>query len=211
MKELLEKNNVELYSAENGEKSSIVERWNRTIKRNMWKYSSANNTMKCIAILPNLIKKYNNTNHRSIKCTPALARVPWSYQQVHDALYNRTSEDNDVVVKPKFKIGGRVRILKEKKTFEKGFTPNWTEELFVVNGVRLTKPVTYNIKDLKGETIKGSFYQQELQKASQEMYRIDKVLRKGEKNDDGTKEALVKWKGYNNDFNSWIPESDIEK
>ena len=130
-----------------------------------------------------------------------------SYQHVHD---NRR-EDNDIEVKPTFKIGDRVRILKKKKTFEKAFTPNWTEELFIVKGARLTKPVTYNIKDHKGETIKGSFCRQELQKASQEMYRINKVLRKRKRNDDGTKEAFVKWKGYSNDFNSWIPESDIQK
>ena len=73
MKDLLEKNKVQLYSSENEEKSSIVERWNRTIKRNMWKYFSANNTMNYIVILPNLIKKYTNTYHRSIKCTPPFA------------------------------------------------------------------------------------------------------------------------------------------
>ena len=108
-------------------------------------------------------------------------------------------EDNDVEAKPKFKIGDRVRILKKKKTFENGFTPNWSEELFIVGGVRLTKPVTYNIKDLKGETIKGAFYQQELQKANQEVYRINKVLRKRKRNDDETKEAFLKLKGYSND------------
>ena len=70
---------------------------------------------------------------------------------MYDALYNRR-EDN-VEVKPKVKIGDRVRILKKKKTFEKGFTPNWTEELFIVSAARLTKPITYIIKDLKGETI----------------------------------------------------------
>ena len=108
MKDLLEKNNVHLYSTENEVKSSIVERWNRTIKRNMWEYFSANNTMNYIAFLHNLIKKHNNTYHRSIKCTPAFARAPSSYQHVYDALYNRR-EDN-VEVKPKFKIGDRVRI-----------------------------------------------------------------------------------------------------
>ena len=200
MKDLLEKNYVQLYSTENEEKSSIVERWNRTIKRNMWKYFSANNTMKYIDILPNLIKKYNNTYHRSIKCAPAFARAPSSYQHVYDALYNRR-EDNDVEAKPKFKIGNRARILKKKKTFEKGFTPNRTGELFIVNDVRLTKPVTYNIKNLRGETIKGALYQKELQKANQEAYRIDKVLKKRERNDDGTRETFVKWEGYSNDFN----------
>ena len=116
---------------------------------------------------------------------------------MYDALYNRPGEDNGVKVKPKFKIGDRVRILKKKKTFENGFTPNWTEELFIVSGERLTKPVIYNIKDLKGEQIKGAFYQQELQKARQEVYHIDKVLRRRKRKDnDRTKEALVKWKGY---------------
>ena len=68
-------------------------------------------------------------------------------------LYNRR-EDN-VEVKAKFKIGDRARILKKNKTFEKGFTPNWTEELFIVSVVRLTKTITYNIKDLKGGTSKS--------------------------------------------------------
>ena len=102
-KELLEKSNVQLYSTENEEKSSIVGRWNRTIKRNMWKYFSANNTMKNIDILPHLIKKYNNTNHRSIKCTPAFARAPSRDQHVYDALYNRR-EDNDVESNSKLEI-----------------------------------------------------------------------------------------------------------
>ena len=118
----------------------------------MWKYFSANNMMNYIDVLPNLIKKYNNTYHRSIKCTPAFARAPSNYQHMYDALYNRR-EDN-VEVKPKFKIGDRVRILKKKKTFE-GFTPNWTEELSIVSAVRLTKPITYNIKDLNARASKS--------------------------------------------------------
>ena len=79
MKDIVHKYNVDLYSTENVEKSSIVERWNRTIKRNMWNYFSANNTMKYIDILPNLKKKYNNTYHRSIKCTPAFSRATSNY------------------------------------------------------------------------------------------------------------------------------------
>ena len=197
-----------MHSTENEEKSSIVKRWNRTIKRNMWKYFSANNTMNYIDIHPNLIKKYNNSDHRSIKCTPIFARAPSSYRHVYDALYNRREANAEV--EQRFKIGAHVRIVKKKKTFEKGYTPNWTEELFIVGAARLTKPVTYNIKDPKGETIKGAFCQQELQKANQEVYRIDKVLRKRKRNN-GTKEGLVKWKGYRNDVNSWVPESDIQR
>ena len=57
MKELLENNNVKLYLAENEEKSSVVERWNRTIKRTMWKYITTNNTITYINVLPEIIDK----------------------------------------------------------------------------------------------------------------------------------------------------------
>ena len=82
MRELLKKKNVQLYSTQNEEKSCIVERWNRTIKRNMWKYFTANNTRKYIDVLPAIIAKYNNTYHRSIKCTPTFVRKPSNYQHV---------------------------------------------------------------------------------------------------------------------------------
>ena len=210
MNELLRKHGVDLYSIENEEKSCVVERWNRTIKRNMWKYFTTNNTTNYIDTIPSLIEKYNNTYHHTIKCTPSFARAPSSYQHVYDALYNRGGEKRKGATgktKPTFKVRDRVRILKKKKTFEKGFTPNWTEELFIVSAVIPTKPITYKIKDLKGEEFKGSFYHQELQKTKQEVFRIEKVLKKRTRN--GTKEVYVKWKGYNNNFTSWIPESNI--
>ena len=206
MKELLEKYNVQLYSTENEEKSSVIERWNRTIKRNMWKYFTANNTNNYIDILPKIIAKYNTTYHRSIKCTPTLAREPSNYQHVFEALYSKTQP----ITPPKYKVGDRVRIVKKKKTFEKGFTSNWTEELFTISKVKYTKPVTYTITDTKGENIQGTFYEPELQKTKQEIYRIEKVLKKRTRKD-GVKEVYVKWKGYNNDFNSWIPVSDLQQ
>ena len=95
----------------------------------------------------------------------------------------------------------------KKETFEKGFTSNWTEELFTISNVKKTQPVTYELIDTKGEKIKGSFYEQELQKTKQEIYRIEKVLRKRKRN--GVQEVFVKWKGYNNNFNSWIPLTDF--
>ena len=101
--------------------------------------------------------------------------------------------------KPKFNIGDKVRISKYKRrVFDKGYTPNWTEEIFVIDKVFPTKPITYSIVDLMGETIDGSFYEQELQKTKQEMYRIEKVLRR----DNKKKLALVKWSGYPDKFKS---------
>ena len=89
--------------------------------------------------------------------------------------------------------------------FDKGYTPNWTEEVFVVDKVMLTKPVTYKIIDLLGEEIEGSVYEKELQKAKQQTFRIEKVVRR----DNKKKKALVKWKGYSDKFNSWINFKDL--
>ena len=87
MKDLLEKNNVQLYSTENEEKSSVVERWNRTIKRMMWKYFTANSTANYNNVLREVIDKYNRSYHNSTKCKPKFAREPSNYQYVFEALY----------------------------------------------------------------------------------------------------------------------------
>ena len=112
------------------------------------------------------------------------------------------------VKKPKFQIGDRVRISKYKrKLFDKGFTPNWTEEIFVIDGILNTKPVTYRLVDLQGEAVTGSFYEPELQKNTQEIFRIEEVIHRDKKQ----KRALVKWSCYPDKFNSWIPISELNK
>ena len=213
MKNLMDSHNVQIYSTENEEKSSVVERWNRTIKRIMWKYFTANNTNVYIDVLADIIHKYNNTYHRSIKCTPTAARQPSNHQRVYNVLYGdeyKTASEKAAAVKhSKFKIGDRVRIVKKKGTFEKGFTPNWTEEIFTITTIKPTLPVTYTIADTKGETIQGSFYAEELQKTKQEIYRIERVLKKRKRNG-GVQEVYVKWKGYDSSFNSWIPLTDLQ-
>ena len=99
---------------------------------------------------------------------------------------------------PKFKIGDNVRISKYKNIFAKGYTPNWSEEVFVIKKIKNTALWTYLIIDLDGEEIVGTFYENELQNTNQEEFGIEKVIkRKGDK-------LYVKWKGHNNSFNSWI-------
>ena len=106
---------------------------------------------------------------------------------------------------PKFKVGDCVRISKHKNVFAKGYVPNWSEEVFVVNKINNTVPWMYETNDLNGEKIVGSFYEKELQKTDQKEFRIEKVIRrKGDK-------LYVKWKGCNNSFNSWINKNDIIK
>ena len=108
------------------------------------------------------------------------------------AEYNENFNEKD----PKFKVGDNVRISKYKNIFAKGYTPNWSEEVFVISKIENTVPWTYVIGDLNGEEITGSSYEKELQKTSQQEFRIEKVLkRRGE-------ELYVKWKGYDNSFKS---------
>ena len=194
---------VELYSTENEEKSSVVERWIRTMKEKMWKYFTDKNTNIYIDILPDLVKDYNNTRHSSIKMTPVKASKKENELTVWRNLYPEHLEIHDI--NPKFSVGDKVRISKKKKTFEKGYTTRWTEEIFTIVEVKRTKLPTYKIADLNGEEIKGSFYEPELQKTSQEIFRIEKVIKRGKK------KSLVKWKGYSDDFNSWVDNKDIIK
>ena len=192
---------IELYSTENKEISSVVERWIRTMKEKMWKYFTDNNTNVYIDILPDLVKDYNNTRHSSIKMTVVEASKKKNEFTVWKNLYPNCLDKLDI--NPKFSIGDKVRISKEKKTFEKGYTTRWSEENFTIKKIKRTAPVTYKIADLNGEEIDGTFYELELQKTSQQIFRIEKVIKRGKK------KSLVKWKGYSDDFNSWIDNKDI--
>ena len=153
LKGVLEANDVMLYSTENEEKSSVVEGWNRTLKNIMWKYFTANSTQKYIDVLPSMVDKYNSTYLRLIKLTPSDARNPSNYQHVYNALYGNVRKSTS----PKFHVGDKVRITRKKVTFEKGFTPNWAEELFTISSVKATNPTTYTNKDQLGEPVRGSF------------------------------------------------------
>ena len=203
-KEFLKRHNITLYHAQNEEKSSIVERWNKTMKNKMWKMFSANNNTVYWDKLDKLVDDYNNTYHSSIKMTPTEGSKKENEKQVFAYLYS--DEIYLKPKKPKFSIGDKVRISKYKRrVFDKGYTPNWTEEVFVVDKVMLTKPVTYNVVDLLGEKVEGSFYEKELQKAKQQTFRIEKIIRR----DNKKKKALVKWKGYSDKFNSWVSFKDL--
>ena len=72
---------------------------------------------------------------------------------------NLFSEFCRTILTPKFSIGDNVRITKKKKTFHKGYTQRWTEEIFTISKIQLTIPVTYKITDCNGEEIQGSFYE----------------------------------------------------
>ena len=143
--------------------------------------------------LDDIVNEYNNTYHRTIKM---------KLIDVKDNTHiNIDKEVNDK--DPEFKAGDHVRISKYKNIFAKGYTPNWSEEIFVTKGIKNTVPWTYVINDLNGEEIIRIFYEKDLQKINQQEFRIEKVMKKK-----GNK-LHVKWKGYDNSFNSWIDKKRL--
>ena len=142
-----------------------------------------------------IVNEYNNKYHTTIKMKPI---------DVKDNTYINT--DQEINNKdPIFKVGDRVIISKYKNIFAKGYTPNCSEEIFVIKKIKNTVPWTYVTNNLNGDEITGTFYEKELQKTSQEEFRIEKVIkRKGDK-------MYVKWKGYDNSFNGWINKKDLIK
>ena len=149
-------------------------------------------------MLDDIDDKYNNTAHKTIKMKP-IEVTDDSYAE-----YNKIAKKKKKKKKnPKFKVGDNVRISKYKNIFPKGYTPNWSEEVFVINKIKNRVHWTYDINDVNGEEVTGIFYEKELQKTNQKEFRIEKILKlKGDKLGD-------KWKGYNNSFNSWINKKDI--
>ena len=94
----------------------------------MWRYFSASNTNIYLDVLPKLISGYNNSKHRTIKMTPSEA----SDKKNEGLIWNNLRSKHKVAARPKYKLGDKVRISKYKYTFEKGYTPNWTKEVFAI-------------------------------------------------------------------------------
>ena len=182
-----------MYLTFNEGKSVVAERFIRTLKNKIFKHITAISKNVYIDLLNDIVNKYNNTIHRTIKIKPI------DVTNDSNAEYNEDSNKKG----PKFKVNDHVRISKYKNIFAKGYFPNWPEEVFNVNEIKNTVPWTYTINNLNDEKVIGTFYEKELQKTNQKEFRIEKVLkRKGDK-------LYVKWKGYDNSFNSWTNRKDI--
>ena len=183
-----------MYSTHNEGKSVVAERFIRTLKSKIYKYMTSTSKNVYINKLDDIVDEYNNTYHNTIKMKPI---------DVKDNTYINTSKEINNK-DPKFKIGDYVGISKYKNIFAKKYMPNWSEEVFIIQKVKiLLRELTYVINDLNGEEIIGTFYEKQLQKTNQEEFRIEKVIRrKGDK-------LYVKWKGYDNSFNSWIDKRNL--
>jgi hypothetical protein len=206
-KKLLKKHDIKMYSTKSELKACIVERFNRTLKERMWRFFNESNKYRYINVLNQLLESYNNTYHRSIKTKPIEVNEK-NEQKIFSNLYGYEKKyGDDTSVKLKFNVGDKVRISKSKRVFEKGYTPNWTREIFIIEKIYLTNPPTFAIKDLENELIEGKFYENELQKIYKydEVFKINQIL-KTRKLKNGKKEYFVNWLGYPDKFNSWTQD-----
>lgn len=194
-KNLMSEYNINHYSTYSSIKACIAERFIRTLKSMLFREFSARGSYNWLQLLRALIKKYNNTVHRTTKLRPSQINVNTPISS-----YNYSSH----YVKPKFLVGDYVRISKTRKAFKKGFLPSWSTEIFKIWDIKSTFPPTYLLEDVEGCKIKGAFYQEELQKTKYpKTYLIEKILKR--KQD----KAYVKWLGFSPSHNSWIKLSSV--
>ena len=195
VKKWLKDNNIEMYSIHNEGKSVVVERFIRTLKTKIYKYMTSISKNVYIDKLDDIVNECNNTYHSTTKMKP----VGVKDNTYIDSMELPRSNDKD----SKFKVGDHVRISKCKNIFAKGYTPNWSEEVFVIKKIKNTVPWTYVINDLNGGEVIGTFCEKELQKTNQQEFRIEKAIKKK------VDKLYVKRKGYNSSFNSWVDKKQL--
>ena len=182
-----------MYSTHNEGKSVVAGRFIRTLKNKIYKHMISISENVYLDKLNDIVNKYNNTCHSTIKTKPVVIKSSTYID------FSKEINKKD----PKFKISDIVRISKYKSTFAKGYVLNWCEEVFAIKKVKNTVPWAYVISDFKGKEIVGTIYEKELQKTNQKEFRVEKVIkRKADK-------LYVKWNGYNSSFNSWIDKKEI--
>ena len=162
--------------------SVVAERFIRTLKNKIYKHMAAVSKNVYVDILDDIVNKYNNTFHKTIKIKPI---------DVKSNIYAEYNVDSNKQ-SSKFNAGEHVRVSKYKNIFAKEYTSNWSEEVFAIRKIKNTVPWTYVAKDLNGKKIVGTFYEKEWQKPNQKEFRIEKVIKKK-----GNK-LFLKWKGYEN-------------
>ena len=192
----------------NQTKAQIAERFNRTLKDKMWRYFQRVQNWRYVDVLPDLVRGYNHAVLRSIWMRPA--DVMWenaktAWHRLYDGMMSRQR-----AAVARFRVGDALRITKAKGTFQKGYEQNWTEEVFKVSRVNVNQsPSVYSLVEEDGTPIKGTFYEQELQKVlvSCGVYRIEKVI--STRGRGRNKELLVKWSGWPDKYISWIKASTV--
>ncbi|KAJ8911237.1 hypothetical protein NQ315_012224 [Exocentrus adspersus] len=197
-KALMDQYGINHYSTYSTKKAAIVERVIKTIKNWLYKEFSSRGRYEWLSILPTITDQYNRRIHSTTKMRPIDVRP--------DTLIDAYNNPKIAPKKFKFKVGDVVRVSKYKGVFSRGFTPNWSNELFKIAKANITNPATYLLEDMEAKPILGCFYEYELQKTKYpDVYLIEKILRRS-----GNR-VYVRWLGLPDSHNSWVNKADIIK
>ena len=204
---------VKHFETQNQPKSSYAERAIRTIKGRLSRYMTYKQTHNWVNVLREVTSSYNNTYHRGIKQSPASIRdkdevYQWKLQ--YDTLPEK-AKGKAPYAKYRFKIGEEVRISFLRRAFQKQHDERWSREIFTITDRTMRNGIPqYTIQDYSGTIIKGKFYQNQLLKAyPSETFLIERVIRRRKRS--GKEEVLVKWKGWDKRYNSWIKATELQQ
>lgn len=206
---LVHEYDIEHYSSEDDRiKASLVERFNQTLGSTLHRIMAHRRQKKYIDVLETVVETYNNSPHGRDSLVPATAPQLNS----EDVWLNRyESSSSPSRVKPKLSVGDFVRVALYRGAFARGYDEYWTREVFKVVSIKqFENPVVYVLSDLLDERVKGTYYEDELQLIDHDPdaeFEIEKVLNTRRRR--GVVEKLVKWRGYPEKFNQWIPARNI--
>ena len=214
-------NNIKYFPPDSSVHGAYIERFNRTLQGLIYRHMTENETSRYVDVqkadyvaplMPLFLSTYNNSYHRMIGTTPAIAENDPS---THVEIAKKMSAYRQKIKskKPVLEVGDLVRLAKLRGKFDRGYNDRATTEIFKIHGVanNLKIPM-YSVSNYAGdEILRGKFYANELVKvtAPEDVYRIERVLKRRIRN--GVEELLVKWKGFDDSYNSWIPKDNVER
>jgi len=196
------------FTARNALHANYAERVIRTLKGKIYRYFTKFQTHTYIDVLNGIVDGYLNTVHTTTGLKPIEINSD-NEQSIYEKLYLplHVAKEQAVVVH-KYDVGDYVHTLESRSPFTKGYEQTFTQEIFEVVYRTSTTPPRYKLIDLHSESIAGTFYEQELQRAHMpEFFRVEKVLKRRVR--DNKREALVRWQGYPEKFDQWVPEEDV--
>ena len=214
---------IKHFTTYNEKQANYVERFIRTIKSKIYRYTLTHNDPRYIDVLPRLVKSYNRTWHSGIQSEPINVnrrnekKLWWQmYYPKEKYQPRRVRYRGRLIVRKKkpifkYKVGDKVRITHTRSPFDRAYDASWTAEIFTIHKRynRHGIPV-YRLVDWSDDPVKGTYYQAELQKVdtrADDLFKIDHVIKykgKGKR-----KQALVHWMGWRKKFDSWVDASTI--
>lgn len=185
----------------------LVERFNQTFQKKLYKFLSHNETRRYIDNLQDFVDSYNESEHSTIEMTPNEAERDDNNEKLNYTL----SRKNEKIKreKPKYEVNQLVRIALQKGAFHRGYNEQSNIEVFNIYKIKTTLPKPIYLLETydKSEKLTGGFYAHELTPVNSDIFKVEKVLKQRKVR--GKVQYFVKWKGYDSSNNSWIDKKDV--